>query len=340
MHAAAIAMTTPGRFKLAERALGVGRVLAGRKGRISTLPWPMSGWTNARDVPAPPAETFRQWWARTHGDGSLMDAREEVLARLRTARDDGAPTAPVVVPRTYRPAGRYAARHRGGRRPARRDPDRLPRDRAAGGRPRPTSRPPWRRSSSPAPSVVVPPGVPEAWLARVRRGRPSRRPPLLVDELDHLDAVGDGRAVAIADTGTFVLDSGAPDQGRRVITLVPDHHVCVVRAADVVCSVPEGDRAARPDAPADVRLRARRRPATSSWSASRASTARGAWTSSSSVPKAREHRLPVPSGLRGSGWRPWGSTRPGYGRVARSSGLVGLRREPWVDSQASRAGQG
>jgi L-lactate dehydrogenase complex protein LldF len=69
MHAAAIAMTTPGRFKLAERALGVGRVLAGRKGRISTLPWPMSGWTNARDLPAPPVETFRQWWARTHDDG-------------------------------------------------------------------------------------------------------------------------------------------------------------------------------------------------------------------------------------------------------------------------------
>jgi L-lactate dehydrogenase complex protein LldF len=68
MHAAAIAMTTPGRFKLAERALGVGRVLAGRTGRISTLPWPMSGWTDARDLPAPPAETFRQWWVRTHGD--------------------------------------------------------------------------------------------------------------------------------------------------------------------------------------------------------------------------------------------------------------------------------
>ena len=66
MKAAAIAMTTPGRFKLAEKALGAGRILAGRKGRITSLPWPMSGWTNARDAPAPPKETFRQWWARTH----------------------------------------------------------------------------------------------------------------------------------------------------------------------------------------------------------------------------------------------------------------------------------
>lgn len=49
-----------------------------------------------------------------------------------------------------------------------------------------------------------------------------------------------GCAVAIAETGTIVLDGGSA-QGRRRITLVPDHHICVVRAPEqVVASVPQG----------------------------------------------------------------------------------------------------
>ncbi|MFN0284240.1 MAG: lactate utilization protein B [Kineosporiaceae bacterium] len=69
MTAAAWAMSTPGRFAAAERALGAGRLLA-RDGRIHSLPPPASRWTGARDLPAPPAETFRRWWQRTRGDRS------------------------------------------------------------------------------------------------------------------------------------------------------------------------------------------------------------------------------------------------------------------------------
>ncbi|MGV9797082.1 LutB/LldF family L-lactate oxidation iron-sulfur protein [Mycobacterium sp. NPDC003449] len=70
MKAAGWAMSRAGRFSLAEKALGAGRLIAGKDHRISALPWPASKWTASRDIPEPPAETFRQWWNRTH-EGSL-----------------------------------------------------------------------------------------------------------------------------------------------------------------------------------------------------------------------------------------------------------------------------
>ena len=56
--------------------------------------------------------------------------------------------------------------------------------------------------------------------------------------LDAVDGVITGAAVAIAETGTIVLD-GSPDQGRRALSLVPDYHLCLVRADQVVGLVPE-----------------------------------------------------------------------------------------------------
>ncbi|MCW2757321.1 MAG: lutB [Nocardioidaceae bacterium] len=63
-------------------------------------------------------------------------------------------------------------------------------------------------------------------------------------DLDAIDAVVTDASVGIAETGTIVLDHG-PGQGRRALTLVPDRHVCVVRAAQVVADVP--DAVAVPD---------------------------------------------------------------------------------------------
>jgi L-lactate dehydrogenase complex protein LldG len=57
-------------------------------------------------------------------------------------------------------------------------------------------------------------------------------------ELDALDGAVTTCAVACADTGTIALDGG-PGQGRRVLTLVPDLHVCLVRRSQVVETVPE-----------------------------------------------------------------------------------------------------
>jgi L-lactate dehydrogenase complex protein LldG len=57
-------------------------------------------------------------------------------------------------------------------------------------------------------------------------------------ELDAIDAVVTLATVAIAETGTIVLDHG-PGQGRRALSLVPDRHVCVVRADQVVEDLPD-----------------------------------------------------------------------------------------------------
>jgi L-lactate dehydrogenase complex protein LldG len=90
--------------------------------------------------------------------------------------------------------------------------------------------------------VVVPEDVPGDWLSAYHReARPeSPAAPLSVAELDAAGVtVLTGCAVAIAETGTIILDAG-PGQGRRALTLVPDHHVCVVRADQIAASVPAG----------------------------------------------------------------------------------------------------
>jgi L-lactate dehydrogenase complex protein LldG len=66
-------------------------------------------------------------------------------------------------------------------------------------------------------------------------------------ELDGFDAALTGCALAIAETGTIVLDGGALS-GRRALTLVPDHHLCVVRAEQVVAAVPAAIAALGPAA--------------------------------------------------------------------------------------------
>ena len=59
-------MRSPRRFARAERLTRVARLLAVR-GRIRALPWPGSAWTSSRDLPSPPAKTFREWWLAERG---------------------------------------------------------------------------------------------------------------------------------------------------------------------------------------------------------------------------------------------------------------------------------
>ena len=90
-------------------------------------------------------------------------------------------------------------------------------------------------------SAVLPAGLDAAWRAAVVGADitvHSDEPQLSRNELNAIDAVVTASAVSIAETGTIVLDHAA-DQGRRALTLVPDTHLVVVRADQVVSDVPE-----------------------------------------------------------------------------------------------------
>ena len=92
--------------------------------------------------------------------------------------------------------------------------------------------------------IVCAPGLPAEW-------RPARTEVVDDDDalsahrLDAIDGAVTGCAVAIAETGTLVLD-GQPRSGRRLITLVPDHHICLVAADQIVDLVPEAVTAVGP----------------------------------------------------------------------------------------------
>lgn len=107
-------------------------------------------------------------------------------------------------------------------------------------------------------AVVVPWDVPEAWAERLEpagidivHGLPAVDGvhDLTHTDLDDAGAVLTTCVAAVAETGTLIMDSG-PGQGRRALSLVPDIHLCVVRAGQVVATLPEALAAVRPSAEA------------------------------------------------------------------------------------------
>jgi L-lactate dehydrogenase complex protein LldG len=83
-------------------------------------------------------------------------------------------------------------------------------------------------------AVLVPPGLPDEWRPEGAFADDGLPP----DRIAAADAVLTAAAVAVAETGTIVLDA-SPDQGRRIITLLPDTHIIVLRPDQVVASVPD-----------------------------------------------------------------------------------------------------
>jgi L-lactate dehydrogenase complex protein LldG len=162
---------------------------------------------------------------------TFHSAREQILARIRYAHSI-APPDPVDIPRDYERVGPYPA---GSVELLDLLAGRLADYRAVVHR---TTDAGLRGTLASIvdgyAKVVVPPGAPARWL-----------PSSIVDDgtltpaqLDAMDAVVTGCAAAAAETGTILLD-GSANQGRRAITLIPDRHICVVYAGQVVHNVPE-----------------------------------------------------------------------------------------------------
>lgn len=176
-----------------------------------------------------------------------MTARDDVLARIRTALGDEA-RPDQEIERRYRTAGTAPA---GSAELVDLFEDRLVDYRATVRRTTAagiaaTVAAVLAEQGLASPRVVVPAGLDPTWVAAgatiVDDGT------LSAAALDDLDAVVTACALAIAETGTIVLDAG-PDQGRRAISLVPDLHLCVVRIGQIVESVCEAVRLLDPVRP-------------------------------------------------------------------------------------------
>lgn len=167
-----------------------------------------------------------------------MNARDEILTRIRTALRDIPPHETpndVPIPRHYRPA------HTGD------DPhtlttllaDNLTDYRAHVHHTTPAHLPQTiaqllKRHGTR--TLAVPTGLPDTWLTATHDiHHIPDSPTLTPHDLDTIDTVITGCALAIAETGTIILDTG-PGQGHRALTLIPDHHLCIIHAPDQIAA--------------------------------------------------------------------------------------------------------
>ncbi|RII17829.1 Lactate utilization protein B [Streptomyces sp. YIM 130001] len=105
MKAAASVMSRPKLYTSAQKAAGLGRVVAGRDRKISHLPPPFSGWSDSRDTAAPPKQTFRSWLASDEGVRALRQAAQEGAAGAAPGKAGASPGSSGTQADATGPAG-------------------------------------------------------------------------------------------------------------------------------------------------------------------------------------------------------------------------------------------
>jgi L-lactate utilization protein LutC len=251
-----------------------------RSKKIHRLPPPFNKWSAARDAPVPPSESFRSWFTKTHPGTMKSEAimklpapnelaaerrnpfnkkkpatdspgtgvghgRSVVLASINVALGETRTGTALSRERHYRTHGNMLIDEK----------MELLRDRLVDYRASVTETTESeiasrvnellrRRGSS---SVVVANDFPSEWLSGATVVVHADDPTLSTAQLDAIDSTITGCSVAIAETGTIVLDSGQL-QGRRALSLVPDHLIVIIRENQVVELVPEAIARLRPNA--------------------------------------------------------------------------------------------
>ncbi len=265
-------------MKIAESGFSSGRVfqrvvaIGGLFGRLPVrtlrfLPPPLNKWSGARDAPVPPPTSFRTWFSSTHPDANIsgpdpvssheamvhhhdalheaapghvgadVAGREGVLSSIDAALGTSGRRSSLSGERQYRVNGHLDAKQR----------RELLKDRlidyrahvvecdhgALGGV---VNELLIAHGST---SLAVPSDIPGDWFTSMSAEVRSDSPHLTVADLDAIDSTLSGCAVAIAQTGTIILDSGER-QGRRALSLIPDHLIIVIFDDQIVEVVPEG----------------------------------------------------------------------------------------------------
>jgi L-lactate utilization protein LutB len=254
--------------RLFQRAIAAGGLLGRLPLRtLRFLPPPLNKWSAARDAPVPPPTSFRTWFATTHPGANvttsnpvasrvamvhhhdaLHDAapghvgvdvagREGVLSSIGAALEMKGRHSTLRTDREYRVTGHLDPKQR----------RELLKDRLIDYRAHVVE---CERDALSAVvndllaahgsrSLAAPHDVPDEWLASITVPVHLDEPHLSVSSLDAIDSTLSGCAVAMAQTGTIVLDSRAR-QGRRILSLIPDHLIVVIFEDQIVEVVPEG----------------------------------------------------------------------------------------------------